>query len=489
MNLVLRISKIYYPIIILWLAPTFSFSQTMQTGIYEVIYNTDTTFIHQNIPKLIPKQSNNNDLQFAYDYKYSNFIDSTYQIKYAIVISSENPKKKGHRDLQMVWLNKTIPKYYGVSYSDNFVRKYFYYNTSVFNNEIMNPWNYERNYIDENGFLKYYNPKNEYQNEYVSKYDGTVFFGNKNYFFLKSNYYNPVVNKVEVDSSSYYNNPMVGSGYTKGKQFVTINQPILTAKLKTLKNYKSFLSIQRDSIKFYDADAKIIKTLNSGDFISLINETDEWYIGEHISAGGDVTAGKIFIEDMYVGKIKSITQNGLLIKAKYGLFEENQGWNQLGNISGIKTYDKNRLIQVIKNPGFVSDTLSVLDFADVNFDGYKDLVLYSHDGGAGPNYGNNYFIFNPKTKQFIFNEAMSDLSQPEINFKTKTIHAGWRNGAANHGAETYKWINGKFTMVEYYETNYNSNDKLEVIHTFLIDGKMRPKPRLKKGKKLTTKKK
>jgi hypothetical protein len=34
-----------------------------------------------------------------------------------------------------------------------------------------------------------------------------------------------------------------------------------------------------------------------------------------------------------------------------------------------------------------------LDTIDVNFDGYVDLEIFSHDGGVGPNYGNNYYIF------------------------------------------------------------------------------------------------
>ena len=172
------------------------------------------------------------------------------------------------------------------------------------------------------------------------------------------------------------------------------------------------------------------------------------------------------------------------IKAKYSLFEENISLNQLGVISGIKTYYNGKLLQVIKNPGFVSDTLTVLDFEDVNFDGYDDLVIFSHDGGAGPNFGNNYFIFNLKTKNFIQNQTMSDLSQPEVNHKTKTVYAAWRNGAANHGWEKYKWIKNKLTMVEYYETNYLNEDKVRETHRFLIKGKMRGKSKTIKPEKL-----
>lgn len=172
------------------------------------------------------------------------------------------------------------------------------------------------------------------------------------------------------------------------------------------------------------------------------------------------------------------------LETKYTLFTENVGWNQLGTISSIKTYYNKKLIQVIKNAGFVSDTLAVLDFDDVNFDGHDDLVVYSHDGGAGPNYGNNYFIFNQKTKKFVFNETMSDFSQPQVNHKTKTILAAWRNGAANHGSEKYKWIKNKPTLVESYEINYTSEDKFSEKKLYLINGKMRSKPKKEKVKKV-----
>ena len=44
-------------------------------------------------------------------------------------------------------------------------------------------------------------------------------------------------------------------------------------------------------------------------------------------------------------------------------------------------------------------------------------------------------------------------------------------------------------MVEYYETNYISEDKLIEKHTFLFNGEMRTKSQIKKYKKSRNKKK
>ena len=76
-------------ILTLW-ANISAFSQKVETGIYEVIYKTDSTFVHQNIKKLVP-ENNQKDIKFNYKYNFTNFIDTIYKIKYAVIISDEEP--------------------------------------------------------------------------------------------------------------------------------------------------------------------------------------------------------------------------------------------------------------------------------------------------------------------------------------------------------------------------------------------------------------
>ena len=97
--------------------------------------------------------------------------------------------------------------------------------------------------------------------------------------------------------------------------------------------------------------------------------------------------------------------------------------------------------------GNVAKISTALDITDCNFDGYKDLMIFSHDGGAGPNYGYDFYLYNPIKKRFELDEVLSDLSQPFVDSKTKTIQSSWRGGAASHGGETYRFIKGKLTMI------------------------------------------
>ena len=120
------------------------------------------------------------------------------------------------------------------------------------------------------------------------------------------------------------------------------------------------------------------------------------------------------------------------------------------NIKVINKKD-NHVIQLINLSeefgGNVAQPSSTLNVLDCNFDGYKDLMIYSHDGGAGPNSGYDFYLYNPSKKRFQFNEALSNLSQTEVDSKNKTITSSWRGGAASHGGETYTFIKGVFTKI------------------------------------------
>ena len=158
------------------------------------------------------------------------------------------------------------------------------------------------------------------------------------------------------------------------------------------------------------------------------------------------------------------------------------------SIQRIKIYDDaGKLVQVLKYPGMIMGEEKLFNTVDVNFDGYADLEIYAHDGGAGPNYGNNYYIFNPQANRFDYNERLSDLSQPSIDAKAKLIHSYYRSGAASHGHETYAWRSGELTLVELYETDYLDEDNVSVTHQFLVDGEMKGETKIVKESELENK--
>lgn len=118
-----------------------------------------------------------------------------------------------------------------------------------------------------------------------------------------------------------------------------------------------------------------------------------------------------------------------------------------GMLDAIKVIDKKReqTVQVITGIGAeITDTLNqCLHFVDANFDGYRDIVSAYADGGAGPNYVNIFYLFDPVAKRFVYDEGLSALPQVEVDTINHVIRSAWRNGAGQHGAAEYRFIGGK----------------------------------------------
>ncbi len=85
---------------------------------------------------------------------------------------------------------------------------------------------------------------------------------------------------------------------------------------------------------------------------------------------------------------------------------------------------------------------------DFNFDGYGDLMLQSWWGATG-NTGFLIWIFDPATKEFLFNKELSEVSNPDPLPDTQEIATTSVGGMAGqiHYFGRYRWINGKLTMV------------------------------------------
>lgn len=462
-------------------------SAQVKSGIYKVDYRTDSAFINAYF-KPYDQQNTNPDLNIStfYNYQYKPLLDSTTGVRYIVVISKNDPNNKEYYPIQMVWLNKHSPDNFHITYSDSLVRKFV--GMELYIGKQRNYWNPVRPYFN-NGFI-WNQAFDNYSSDdgYRYKLSDSNFYSGKNLFILKSKKFELVSDSVKVDSNTYYSYPLGDFGYRTAKKYLSYKQAFSAFKLKEAKAYQSFLYLPVD-VKFHTGTigSDHFKNLHAGDFIAITKETDEWYWGEHISIDGQVTSGRIYIDDLWIGQRKLQIINGLQFRIKHSSYPEDQSFpNALGPILGIKIYKDKKLIQVIKEPGLVNDTTQIIHPIDVNFDGYPDLQFYSHSGGAGPNYGNNYYLYNPKTKQFDYHQKLSDLSQPTVDVKSKTISAAWRNGAGNWGSEKYKWINHKLTLVEYYEIRYLDDDRIAETHDKMIKGKMRKSTRVVREEELNS---
>jgi hypothetical protein len=101
--------------------------------------------------------------------------------------------------------------------------------------------------------------------------------------------------------------------------------------------------------------------------------------------------------------------------------------------------------------GFKSIPTQVIQIGDYNFDGYPDFMFLMQSGGAGPNYTNNFYLYNPQKDNFEYNDELSQLSQVEVEVKSRTISSNWRDGAAHHGGERYTFIDHQLTKTAYWD--------------------------------------
>ena len=96
-----------------------------------------------------------------------------------------------------------------------------------------------------------------------------------------------------------------------------------------------------------------------------------------------------------------------------------------------------------------SDMEETLDWVvekDINFDGVPDLMVYL---GVTNNAQAVYkaFVWNPVTRQFYDVVAFQNIEEPTFDTENKTITSFARDGMTLY-IDTYKWKNGKLTLVE-----------------------------------------
>ena len=130
---------------------------------------------------------------------------------------------------------------------------------------------------------------------------------------------------------------------------------------------------------------------------------------------------------------------------------------------GVRIIDRRRasVVQEILNAGgmgVLRPADRLLSVVDANFDGHPDLVLAFADGGAGPNNTDHFYIFNPKTGRFEFDEQLSDMTQVQIH-RNGTITSASRGGCCQHSSETYLYVRGALTQVASWDEAYTADGR------------------------------
>lgn len=114
-----------------------------------------------------------------------------------------------------------------------------------------------------------------------------------------------------------------------------------------------------------------------------------------------------------------------------------------------------KLIQVIKSEEFWFNQELSVDYKDVNFDGYKDLLLSTGYGGSYGSPTNNYYLFDTTRNRFVYHAGLTEQEQRscwllEFNAQKKQVISHEKSGCCWHRTSTFEYKEGKLKLVKRY---------------------------------------
>jgi hypothetical protein len=121
-------------------------------------------------------------------------------------------------------------------------------------------------------------------------------------------------------------------------------------------------------------------------------------------------------------------------------------------------------------------------FEDLNFDGWDDMRIVRYIG-AGANIPYIVWLWDTGKKQFVYDEALSELVNIQADKDAKTIKSGGRYSAAEYGENDYKYIDGKLTLFKSVVCTYLDGEDegmVEEVTSELKNGEMAETGRVKK---------
>lgn len=149
-------------------------------------------------------------------------------------------------------------------------------------------------------------------------------------------------------------------------------------------------------------------------------------------------------------------------------------------IKKISVYakDNKKLLQTITPPdnafscSMPQDQIFLLD--DINFDGLSDFMIVQFIP-ASPNIPYYYWTFSNTIQQFQRDTTLEEITSPIFDKQKKLITSFWRSNCCDHGLSTYKYIDGKITLIKETEIADDLDNSGQQITTKkkLVDGEMK----------------
>jgi hypothetical protein len=114
----------------------------------------------------------------------------------------------------------------------------------------------------------------------------------------------------------------------------------------------------------------------------------------------------------------------------------------------------------------------MLSVVDANFDGYQDLQVLATCGAKTCSY--NFYLYDPKTNQFVLQKFLSGFSSPTFDPAKKQVSQGWLLSAGDSAGETYQYEDGgRYTLIRREVSTWDRKKDTVTTETFeLRNGKM-----------------
>ncbi len=155
-----------------------------------------------------------------------------------------------------------------------------------------------------------------------------------------------------------------------------------------------------------------------------------------------------------------------------------------GSVMGLEVFDENGLSlltadfsytfrDLVEGNGvynIMMDTMG-LHVTDVNFDGYKDVIILNNFSGAHANTWYDCWLWNPEDSSFVKAETFTDIANPALDMEKKCIYSTGGSGAGNRTWTIYQFIDGEFKATN--SLSYNeANEKYYFKEQKLVNGEM-----------------
>lgn len=138
----------------------------------------------------------------------------------------------------------------------------------------------------------------------------------------------------------------------------------------------------------------------------------------------------------------------------------------------------NTLIQTITPPdnsfSCSQSKEEIFELNDIDFDEVNDFMITQFIPSS-PNIPYYYWTFNKVTQRFQRDTTLEEITSPNFNKDQKVITSSWRSNCCNHGLSTYKYIDGKITLIEEIEITDDTENPGQRVTTRkkLVDGEMK----------------